>query len=289
MNKSPIAQAVVVGTDGSPSARSAVSWAAKEADRVQRPLHIVHVQLDTIRNAKGLAILEAGRTLAAEACPDLQITTELIHGPTNSSLREAADHASELVLGHRGAGKFVELLVGSTALRVAGHVRSTVVIVRGDHEGSHNEVLVGVDLDEPMDGPLNYAFEAARVRGATLRAIHAWLMTDDYTAALKGTRGYIDPLERLSALLRPWRQRFPEVKIAEEMVVDGPVAALTKASADADLVVVGSHGRSGVGAILLGSVGHGLLHHSRCPVAVITSQEETRSVISNRDQSPQGQ
>jgi nucleotide-binding universal stress UspA family protein len=125
-----------------------------------------------------------------------------------------------------------------------------------------------------MDGPLGYAFEAAQHRGATLHAVHAWLLTDDFTTALKGTRGFIDPLEGLSALLASWRSRFPDVKVVEKVIVDHPIAALTRVSADADLLVVGSHGRGAVGTVLLGSVGHGVLHHAGCPVAVVSASPD---------------
>src|SRR4051812_38635861 len=99
MNVSTTSQAVVVATDGSPSACTAVVWAAHEAARWRRSLRIVHVkefwpagayglpgtpppEIDDIRNAEGLGILEVARKLATETCPELPVTTRLIHGPT---------------------------------------------------------------------------------------------------------------------------------------------------------------------------------------------------------------
>jgi nucleotide-binding universal stress UspA family protein len=289
MNKSTLSSGIVVGTDGSPTANSAVTWAAAEAVRYQRSLHLVCVQepwpvgayglggyppveVDEDRISRGKAFLEQGRRLAAEGHPDLQVTTELTQGSLVSVLREVADQRSELVLGHRGEGRFTELLLGSVALRVAGHTTSPVVIVRGGGGPVHGEVVVGVDLDEPMDAPLDYAFEAARRRGATLKAMHAWTVTDGYTTEGMGMSGSVNPTHRLIELLAPWHQRYPEVKVVEEVVADHAVAALTKASSEADLLVVGSHGRGALGSILLGSVGHGVLHHADCPVAVVSSR-----------------
>ena len=51
-----------------------------------------------------------------------------------------------------------------------------------------------------------------------------------------------------------------------------PTTALIHESPGAELVVVGSHGRGGLGGMILGSVSQTLLHRAHCPVAVVRSQ-----------------
>ncbi|MEV4695757.1 universal stress protein, partial [Micromonospora echinospora] len=64
-------------------------------------------------------------------------------------------------------------------------------------------------------------------------------------------------------------ERWPDVPITREAVHARPVAALTEASRDAQLVVVGRQGRGELSGLLLGSVSQGILHRSACPVAVV--------------------
>lgn len=274
---------VIVGTDGSPASHAAVTWAADEALREGRPLRIVHVQepwtlglpdipppmADEARSVESREILGEAAAVAAEGRPELAVETENIQGETVRALRLIAEQGGELVLGSRGRGRFAELLLGSTTLRVAGHAVRPVVVVRGAPASRRGEVVVGVAFDHDPTGPLTYAFEAARRRGARLRALHAWDVTDTFAHQAKEDPSFVDPLDRLTEMMELWRGRYQDVKVAEEVVNDHPASTLTDASAGADLLVVGTHGRSTLGSLLLGSVGHAVLHHSRCPVVIV--------------------
>jgi Universal stress protein family len=69
----------------------------------------------------------------------------------------------------------------------------------------------------------------------------------------------------------------------EDHVLDGlPVDELTQRSDRADLVVVGSRGRSRDIGALLGSVSHPLLEHARCPVAVVSSDQSAVAMQNGR-------
>lgn len=61
--------------------------------------------------------------------------------------------------------------------------------------------------------------------------------------------------------------------VSGELMSGPPVPTLVDVSKDAEMLVVGSHGRGAVDRILLGSVSTGLVHHAHCPVAVIRSQD----------------
>lgn len=272
---------VLVGIDGSPDSDRALGWAADEAARFGMSLRIVHVAetatLDVAGRGAGevseaLAeagdrILQDGRGLALHRRPGLAVETTLVHDRNvPAGLRRYAGEAAEVVIGHRGRGGFTGLLLGSTALRVAGRFPGPVVVVRGPVDGTADEVVVGLDLVEDPAPALDHAFAAAAAREARLRALHAWRPAPLAAEAGVDVRTTGDTRRsHLSTVLAPWRARHPGVKVAEDVVIGHPVEALATASAHADLVVVGSRGRR----FPLGSVGHGVIHYARRPVAVV--------------------
>ena len=62
---------------------------------------------------------------------------------------------------------------------------------------------------------------------------------------------------------------YPDVDVRRLVVPDRPARVLVERSVHAKLVVVGSHGRGGVAGLVLGSVGHAVLHRADCPVAIV--------------------
>jgi nucleotide-binding universal stress UspA family protein len=66
-------------------------------------------------------------------------------------------------------------------------------------------------------------------------------------------------------------ERYPDVRVRKIVTMSKPAEALLDETENADLVVVGSHGRGAVRRMLLGSVSHAILHYAKCPVAVLRS------------------
>ncbi|MET9068235.1 universal stress protein [Streptosporangium sandarakinum] len=277
---------VIVAVDGSPDAARAVRWAADDAFRRRLPLRLVHVvergPYDIPRFSapewpgtlvvSGRRVLEEAENQARARQPTLEVTTELIEGSRTRSLCEQAADAAQIVLGSRGLGGFTSALLGSVSTYVAGHVRCPVVVVRPGGEEHRREVVVGVDDSPQSDPALAYAFEQAKARGCPLRAVHAWQLpvhafAPDVTYDMDEVRRYQDRMVREK--LTAWREKLPEVQVIEDVSSAHPVDALVEASADADLVVVGSRGMGTIGSAILGSVSRGVLHHARCPVAVV--------------------
>lgn len=277
---------IVVGTDGSDASRYAVEWAAREAELLGEPLRVVHVLQRWLfempdsgpHTEVGRWAREDARTVAEEAAQharqialDADVSAEVVPGDPRPGLIEAAKQADLLVVGGRGEGGFAGLLLGSVAHGVVGRAECPVVVVQSTSSEQAGQIAVGVDNSAPSVVALERAFTEAAARNATVRAIYAW----PRGTSAEGVYGLrLDESEARNHLrdtVAAVAERYPTVKVVEEVAEGHPVGVLVGASAGADLLVVGRRGRGGFASLLLGSVSRGVLHHAHCPVMVVPS------------------
>ena len=293
---------VVAGVDGSPESLAAVAWAAREAERRDRPLHLVHawawhprhedreIANAAQRHLARRALRQAEERVRAE-CPRVRLTDEQIEGPATAALLKAAAQADLMVLGSRGLSGFTGFLVGSVALGVVARATRPVVLVRADEEAAdehlptddgeasadtgYGDVVLAIDLDEACDEVIEFAFEAARLRHARLRAVHAWhaagpvgLGSGDIGLVQDSWQGE-EWLGFLQAVLQVWRDKYPDVEVLATVVDDRPTTALVRASTGAGLLVVGHRLAERPVGPRTGPVTHAAIHHVGCPVAVV--------------------
>ncbi|MGW3498706.1 universal stress protein [Streptomyces sp. NPDC001020] len=294
---------ITVGLDGSPESRSAAEWAAREAELRGLPVKLVQVW-EPLPEPMALAQLLGAETHqhwtervpreAAEGLrlrhPGIDVSTEQLTGGPAETLTRTARDAELLVLGSRGLGGIGGFLVGSVGLAVVARTERPVVLIRAgeratdehqkDAAGSPSTstpfrpVVLGVDIAEPDETLLEFAFDAAARREAPLRAVHGWNpppyyaygMTLDAGAHLSMAQG---DAAALTEVLRPWREKFPDVDVVEESRCGSPASVLIEASREASLVVVGRRiRRASVGAHI-GPFTHAVLHHAAAPVVVV--------------------
>ncbi|QKW37012.1 universal stress protein [Actinomadura sp. NAK00032] len=277
---------ITIGTDGSGESTRALDWAAAEAALRERPLRIVHAveswpyttahfaqaeTADLVARA-GRMLLAAARERVKEQWPSLTTTTALVSGETWQAVGAQSEKAFELVVGSRGQGGFADLRLGSTSLRMAELSTVPVVVVRGNAAGG-GEILVGVDPVRDLGAVLDYAFDSAVLHRVRLRIVHAWQTLSTFLEAGYSDAEHVEAELRKEVLdaYRPLHGRYPGVNVVEDIVLEHPVTALAKASREARLLVVGAHDWHW-SSPQLGSVGHGVLHHAQCPVAVVPAR-----------------
>jgi nucleotide-binding universal stress UspA family protein len=134
-------------------------------------------------------------------------------------------------------------------------------------------IAVGLDETPSSRKAMIWAAREAARRGATLQVITAW----SWDAMEGAPLAAIDPEAMREAAAMVQKQALEIVTphledhpvIATEIVQTTPAEALIEASKHADLVVVGSHGRGPVRAMLQGSVSQSVVRHAVCPVVVM--------------------
>jgi nucleotide-binding universal stress UspA family protein len=134
---------IVVGTDGSPNGQLALDWAVDEARRREADLVVVRAWRPPYMGEGAYGYVEATDAVRASATEQLEAAGDTaaaalgrtVHrvircGAAADALIDEAKGAELLVVGARGHGGFLGLLLGSVAEHVARHAPCSVVVVR---------------------------------------------------------------------------------------------------------------------------------------------------------------
>ncbi|WAM19351.1 universal stress protein [Rhodococcus sp. JS3073] len=285
---------IVVGTDGSPSALQAVSWAAKEAALRNSPLTVLTTTLrpgvygapvglpasffeeEELEAKKRLA--RAGE-VAADAVPghSLEIHTVLGTETPAGELLEHAKSARMVVVGANRQGVIERMFLGSVSSAVATHAQCPVAVIRGLPDTDINDlagpVVVGVDGSAHTEPAVSMAFEEAALRHTELVAVHAWSDVNIPFAFEDGDPVWMqivkDETAQLSESLAGHAEKYPDVTIHPVVVMDQPAHSLREQAENAQLLVVGSRGRGGFASMLLGSTTRTLMNSVNRPLLIV--------------------
>ncbi|WP_085212704.1 universal stress protein [Streptomyces sp. Amel2xC10] len=283
---------VTVGLDGSPESLAAARWAADEADQRRLGLRLLHAwpllapeparaPAEVDQNYWAKRLVHTAQAELQARRPGLTVVGSLVAEDAQEALLRAAAESEMLVLGSRGLETVESYFLGDVSMPVAARAERPVVLVRAEPaEDGHRPappsgpVVVALKLNGPGDELLDFAFRSAAARGLPLLAVHGrsvpfharmpWGTDHHVTEELTKKAD-----DELGKVLRPWREKFPQVEVADGVRLTSPARAVVRAADDASLLVVGRRAhRRGV-APHLGPVAHAALHHGRCPVAVV--------------------
>lgn len=234
-----------------------------------------NVEVSILQTAETIA--EHGASVARSLFPNLLVEAKAAPGYAAEVLATAARDAELLVVGNRGRGGFAGQLLGSVSMRALAASCVPTMVVRGAHRDPHDVVLVAVDIEQPADELMDFAFNEAARRGARLEAVNVWDMTwaaefADNAAEIQraAAQARVDLDAALEALVHTWHGKYPDVRVSH-IVGDGtPAAVLIDATSHADLIVAGAHhhggGRHGM---RVGPISHTLALHADCPVVIV--------------------
>ena len=203
---------VVIGYDGSPESRLALSWAAATARRRGSRLTLLHSvnlsfipgfpafdtsQVEPELQDAAKRLVDDGAMRAGDTLDASRIQTQYWLGSPAAQIVEASADADLVVMGSRGRGRLSGGLLGSTSYAVAAHAHCPVVVVRPGHEAgppadteasevasindglpevvrpdATHPVVVGFDDSEPAMRAVQAAADIAMEEGAELRIAH---------------------------------------------------------------------------------------------------------------------
>lgn len=153
--------------------------------------------------------------------------------------------------------------------------------------GAPDGMVVGVDGSAAALHAVKWAAFDAALRRTRLTLVNvcqplpgaSWPgLPAEYWSAMENQRIKILCAAVAAAESTPGRRRASAI---ETEVCEGhPVRALTETSEHAEMVVVGCRGTSLYDRVLMGSVSRGVLHHARCPVAVVHADNDSQQIVS---------
>lgn len=292
---------VVVGVDGSGSARAALAWAADHAARTRRPLVLVHAVAPTgaltgtwldqagIDHAElAAAVEEEVASLLGEAATaataqhaGLVVHPLRVDGDARGVLHDLGSAGADvLVVGSRGHGPVASLLLGSVSAGVARHATAPVVVVRGHREpgpssasATSGGIVVGVDATPASRAAAAFALELAEEHRWPVTAVHCFFDIEHaelgHAFVPDDDPSFDDARSAAAETLAGLAAEHPDVPVRLRLARGPADEMVVRAATGLDLVVVGAERRGPIGTALFGSVAGSVLEHAPCTVAVV--------------------
>lgn len=145
--------------------------------------------------------------------------------------------------------------------------------------GTYKQILVAVDLSETVEAVMKTAVELGRALQAKLLLVHIYKVhAGDFVEGGLADAVALDAheVEALEAKLEKVASQFaaPGVVMSTNVYSGDPGPALNQLAdrMSADMIVMGTHGRTGLAHLVLGSVAEKVLRHARVPVVAVRLQ-----------------
>jgi nucleotide-binding universal stress UspA family protein len=181
--------------------------------------------------------------------------------PVYGEILAAADDIQPqlIIMGRRGKSGLERLLVGSVTARVIGHTSHRILVVPRDAVLSFNKLLVAGDGSPAGQNAGQIALSIAERTGGQLTAVTAGY-------------GELDP-KQAKALVRELaaeakRRDIPLIPLTPGGRPEDAIIQVATAK-QANLIIMGSHGRTGLKRLFLGSVAERVIGQAACPVLVV--------------------
>jgi nucleotide-binding universal stress UspA family protein len=214
--------------------------------------------------SKAKAIAEKERAL---------IKTVLEYGAPYEKLVDIAEseNSGVIVLGKRGTSQFAKTFLGSVASRVIGNSSRDVLVVPQDAALGWKKIFIATDGSRYSESATDKAINFAKSYGGELAVISVVdVPSEFYAEAPKAVEDLIKKAKEFTAAVKK-KAESSGIK-ASTFIGEGEayeVITNTARKEKADVIFMGSHGRTGIGKILMGSVTEKVIGYAPCPVLIV--------------------
>jgi nucleotide-binding universal stress UspA family protein len=273
---------ILVCTDGSPDSEGAITAALNLAKTTGSTVFLLEVLFylagyelqapDTLAPPMvNLELMEAQETATRErleawktkaAGEGVLLTPRVRTGSSayEGILEEVGESRPDLIImGRHGYTGLTRLLMGSVTARVIGHSPCDVLVVPRDVPLSFKRLLAASDGSPFSEAAWTAALSLAKTMGSDLIGVSVAASDRDIPAATKVVRTLEESASQQGITL-------------DTMIPMGrPEEGIVKAAdfKGASLIIVGSHGRTGLKRLLMGSVAERVIGDAKCPVLVV--------------------
>jgi nucleotide-binding universal stress UspA family protein len=232
------------------------TWISNVKDAMEKPCKIA------LSEAEALAKKE--RVLIKSVCEEGEIYERIV------DLADA-ENSDLIVMGRKGMSKLSKALVGSVTARVIGHSQKDVLVVPNDTSIGWKSIIFATDGSKYCEAATNKVIDFAKSYGSEVKVISAVDVTEEFMARAPGA--VEDLVKKAKEIVEDVKKKASSEGIKVEGIVrEGDaykvivnIAKKQKANA----VIMGSHGRTGLKRLLMGSVTERVIGHAPCPVLVV--------------------
>lgn len=283
---------VIVPLDGSELAAEALPYARAIVEKLNIPLHLIWVVApDAPASAKDEAqtyLREQATALGAHAQPSVRM------GEPEEQIVKAASEATEpvIVMATHARGGLSRLISGSVAERVISESGAPVLVIRHEtkerQDGPVRTIAVALDGSVYAEAALPYAREMARAFDAELLLVRVAETSQIYgimgaePVGVASAEAFNEITEQLGKDARDYLEakaaqlRQDGITVRTETLEGFAADQLMALERDMpiDVIVMATHGRSGLGRLVFGSVADRILKNGTTPILMIRPSGE---------------
>ncbi len=183
-----------------------------------------------------------------------------------------AENCDLVVMGRRGTGRIGKSLVGSVTARVIGYARKDVLVVPEGADVGWKNILLATDGSKYSEAAVDRAIKFAKAYGGDLNILSVVDIPSEFYSHIKALDAADELIKNAKGFVESVQKKAAEQGVPSEVFVkEGDASKIITDHArdqNIDIIMIGSHGRTGLRRLLMGSTAEGVIGHSTCAVLV---------------------